>query len=75
MGRVLHPRVWAMVAALLFSDGLPLFAQTADVHSVYVAGRLGANLEGTDPGAGTSVGAGGSFGFFFARRWAIDIEA
>ncbi len=75
MGRVLHPRVWAMVAALLFSDGLPLFAQTADVHSVYVAGRLGANLEGTDPGAGTSVGAGGSFGFFFTRRWAIDIEA
>ena len=37
--------------------------------------RLGANLEGTDPGSGTSVEAGGSFGFFFTERWAIEMEA
>ena len=69
------PRVWTLVAALLFSGGSPLFGQTADVHAVYVAGRLGVNLERTDPGAGTSVGAGGSFGFFFTERWAVEMEA
>ena len=67
-------RVVPLVAALLFSD-VSLFGQTADVHSVYVAGRVGANLEGTDPGGGTSIGTGGSFGFFFTERWAADIEA
>jgi hypothetical protein len=52
-----------------------LFAQTANAHAVYVSGRLGGNLEWTDPGAGTSVGAGGSFGFFFIERWAVEMEA
>jgi len=75
MGLLPHPRAWALVAALLFSGGLPLFGQTADVRSVYVAGRLGGNLEGTDSGAGTSVGAGGSFGFFFTEPWAGEMEA
>ena len=65
----------ALVAALLFSGGPALFGQTPDLHSVYVAGRLGEDLEGTDPGSGTSVGSGGSFGFFFTERWALDIEA
>jgi hypothetical protein len=69
-----HPRVCALVAVLLFSGGPALFGQTADLHSVYVAGRLGGNLEGTDPGAGTSVGAGGSLGFFFTERWAVEME-
>ena len=44
IGLLPHPRVCALVAALLFSDGPPLFGQTADLHSIYVAGRLGANL-------------------------------
>ena len=35
----------------------------------------GANVEGTDPGTGTSVGAGGSFGFFFTEHWAVEMEA
>jgi hypothetical protein len=68
-------RVCALVAALLFSDGSALFAQTAAVHSVYAASRLGANVEGTDPGAGTSVGAGGSLGVFFTEHWAVEMEA
>jgi hypothetical protein len=63
-----------LVGALLCAGSPALFAQTADRHAVYVAGRLGANLEGTDPGAGTSVGAGGSFGVFFTEHWAVDIE-
>ena len=75
MGLPLHPRVCALVAALLFSGGPALFGQTADLHSVYVAGRLGGNLEGTDPGAGTSVGAGVSLGFFFTEHWALEMEA
>lgn len=75
MGLLPRPRVCALVAALLFSGGPALLGQTAEVHAVYVAGRLGANLERTDPGAGTSVGAGGSFGFFFTERWAVEMEA
>jgi len=55
MGFLPHPRVCALVAALLCSGGPPLFGQTADVHAAYVAGRLGANLERTDPG-GRHVG-------------------
>lgn len=65
----------ALAAALLLVGGPSLFAQTADLHAVYVAGRFGGNLEWTDPGAGTSVGAGGSFGFFFTERWAVELEA
>lgn len=68
-------RVSALVVALLFSFGSALFGQTADLHSVYLAGRLGANLEETDPGSGVSAGTGGSLGFFFTRRWAIEMEA
>jgi len=75
MGRPLHPRVCALAAALFLIGGPSLFAQTADAHAVYVAGRLGGNLEWTDPGAGTSVGAGGSFGFFFTEHWAVEMEA
>ena len=64
------------VAALLFSGGSALFGQIADWHySVYAAGRLGANVEGTDPGAGTSLGAGGSLGVFFTEHWAVEMEA
>lgn len=70
----LHRGGCALVIALLVS-GNPAFGQTADLHSVYVAGRLGGNLEGTDPGSGISVGAGGSFGFFFTERWAVEMEA
>jgi hypothetical protein len=70
-----HSRVCALVGVLLVAAGSTLFAQTADLHTVYLAGRLGANLEATDPGTGSSIGAGGSFGFFFTERWAIEIEA
>jgi len=63
-------------AFALFLIGDPsLFAQTADAHAIYLAGRLGGNLEWTDPGAGASVGAGGSLGFFFTERWAVEMEA
>lgn len=70
-----HSRVCALVAMLLFSSGPALFSQTAELHSVYAAGRLGANVEGTDPGAGTSLGAGGSLGVFFTEHWAVEMEA
>lgn len=69
-----HTRVCALVAALLFSESPTLFGQAPALHSVYMAGRFGGNLEGTDPGSGTSVGAGGSFGFFFTERWAVEME-
>lgn len=64
-----------LLAALLCASTPALFAQTADKGGVYAGGRLGANIERTDPGSGTSVGAGGSVGVFFTERWAVDIEA
>jgi hypothetical protein len=70
-----HLRAGVLVAALLLSRSPALSGQTAEVHTVYVAGRFGANLEGTDPGTGASVAAGGSLGFFFTGRWAIEVEA
>jgi hypothetical protein len=67
-------RIFALISALLFSDVSVMFAQP-DSHTVYVAGRIGGDLEGTDPGSGTSMGVGGSFGFSFTERWNLDIEA
>jgi hypothetical protein len=67
-------RVCAPLVVLLSVSGPAVSPQTAGRHSVYVAGRLGANLESRDPGAGTSAGIGGSFGFF-VERWAIEMES
>ena len=50
-------------------------AAQQDLHSVFVAGRLGGHVEESDPSSGRSVGAGGSFDFFFTDRWALDVEA
>jgi hypothetical protein len=68
-------RVCVLVATLVVAGRSAALGQTANSHSVYAAGRFGANLEGTDPGAGVSVGAGGSFGVFFTERWAAEMEA
>lgn len=46
----------------------------ADAQTVYLGGRVGANVESTDPGNGTSVGFGGSFGFTLGGQWRLDIE-
>jgi hypothetical protein len=68
-------RAVALVPALLSSGALSAFAQSRDSRAVYVAGRFGADFEGTDPGSGTSMGIGGSFAFSFTDRWSLDIEA
>lgn len=65
----------ALVPALLSSGTLSVFAHSLDSPAVYVAGRFGGDLEGTDPGSGTSMGVGGSFGFSLTERWSLDIEA
>jgi hypothetical protein len=49
--------------------------QTSNGHPLFVVGRVGGNIQSTDPGSGASVGAGGSFGVFFTAHWALDIEA
>jgi hypothetical protein len=67
-------RVFALLSFLLVACRSVAFAQS-DVHNVYVAGRIGGNFEGTDPGSGRSMGIGGSFAFTFADRWSLDIEA
>jgi hypothetical protein len=70
-----HSRVLALAAALLFCGSPAPAGQIPNLHSVYVAGRLGGNFVGTDPEEGRSVGAGGSVGFFFTERWAVEVEA
>jgi hypothetical protein len=65
--------MFALISALLLSGVSVLFAQPAS-HAVYVAGRVGGDLESTDPGSGISMGVGGSFGFSFTDRWSLDIE-
>jgi hypothetical protein len=64
------------LAAVLCAVNVPSsLAQTPAGRSVYAAVRFGGNLESTDPGAGTSAGAGGSVGMFFTGHWAVEVEA
>ena len=63
-----------LVSVLLLAWNSVALAQSRS-HTVYLAGRFGGDLEGTDPGAGKSMGIGGSFGFTFTERWSLDIEA
>jgi hypothetical protein len=67
-------RMSALVSFLLLPCSSVAHAQS-DFHNVYVTGRIGGDFEGTDPGSGTSIAVGGSFGFSFTERWSVDIEA
>ena len=69
----------ARICALILTAMLPgvssALAQSDTQPDLYVAGRFGADLEGTDPGSGASLGVGGSFGFSFTEHWSLDVEA
>jgi hypothetical protein len=64
--------ITALVPMVLFVGTLPVRGQES--HAIYVAGRSGAHLEGTDPGSGASMGVGGSFAFAFTQHWSVEVE-
>jgi hypothetical protein len=67
--------VSAVAAAVFLAAAVASYGQTPATDGAFVAGRVGAN-GASEPtlGAGTSVGAGGSFGFFFRPSWAVEFE-
>jgi hypothetical protein len=67
--------VGSLVVAAVSLAGSVLSGQTSDHPPPFVAGRLGANFQETDPEGGTSVGRGGSVAFFLSPRWAMEFEA
>jgi hypothetical protein len=60
--------------ALVFVSCSSMALAQPHAGTFYLAGRLGADVESTDPGSGTSTGIGGSIGFPFAGKWHLEIE-
>jgi len=66
----------AAVAAVFLAAAGVLHGQTPAENGAFVAGRVGINIAAEPTlGDGSSFGAGGSFGLFFAPSWALELEA
>src|SRR5688572_2460493 len=65
-----------VVAAVFLAAAGVLHGQTPAENGAFVAGRVGIHIAAEPTlGDGRSFGAGGSFGFFFAPSWALELEA